>query len=196
MPISLPYPAAGPHRAVFLDRDGVLNRERGDYTWRVEDFEVLPDVPDALARLHAAGFRLVVVTNQAGVAKGLYSLQEVDDCHQKLQAAVGGLIDAFYVAPNYPAVSESLGRKPGALLLEKAIARFELDPAQCWFVGDRGRDMAAGQRVGVRTIRVGAVEVADNAPRADFYAVNLGEATDLMLAENASAALENTFQRG
>ncbi len=176
-----PYPAAGLHRAVFLDRDGVLNRERGDYTWRVEDFEVLPDVPAALVRLHTAGFRLIVVTNQAGLAKGLYSLRDVETCHAKLQRAVGGLIDAFYVAPGYPKVSESLGRKPGALLLEKAIARFALDPAQCWFVGDRGRDMEAGQRVGARTIRVGPVDPADDAPRADHYAADLGAATELML---------------
>lgn len=176
------YPAAGPHRAVFLDRDGVLNRERGDYTWRVEDFEVLPDVPDALKALHAAGYRLIVITNQAGVAKGLYGLADVAACHQKLQAAVGGLIDAFYVAPTYPAVSESLSRKPGSLLLEKAIARFQLDPAQCWLVGDRGRDIAAAHRVGVRAIRVGPPAPADDAPRADHYAANLGAAAAWLLA--------------
>lgn len=169
---------------MFLDRDGVLNEERGDYTWRPADFRVLPDVPDALTRLHAAGYRLVVITNQAGVAKGLYSMADVAACHAKLQAAVGNLIDAFYVAPSYPAVSESLGRKPGSLLLEKAIARFDLDPAQCWLVGDRGRDIAAGQRVGVRTIRVGIVDAADDAPPADFYAIDLGAATALILANS------------
>lgn len=176
-----PYPAAGPNRAVFLDRDGVLNEERGDYTWRLEDFRVLPDVPDALRRLHAAGYRLIVITNQAGVAKGLYSMTEVMACHEKLQATCGALLDAIYVAPNYPKVSESLSRKPDSLLLERAIARFQLDPQNCWFVGDRGRDMAAGQRVNVRTIRVGKVDAADDAPRADYYAANLGAATELIL---------------
>jgi D-glycero-D-manno-heptose 1,7-bisphosphate phosphatase len=177
-----PYPAAGPHRAVFLDRDGVLNEERGDYTWRLDDFRVLPEVPEALQRLHAAGYRLIVITNQAGVAKGLYSMTDVLACHEKLQAACNRLLDAIYVAPNYPKVSESLSRKPGSLMLERAMARFQLDPAQCWFVGDRGRDMAAGQRVNVRTIRVGAVDPADDAPPADYYAAHLGEAADLILA--------------
>ncbi len=185
------YPAAGPHRAVFLDRDGVLNEERGDYTWRLDDFRVLPDVPGAVRRLHAAGFRLIVVTNQAGVAKGLYSLAEVAACHEKLQTACDGLLDAFYVAPNYPKVSESMGRKPGTLLLEKAIARFALDPAQCWFVGDRGRDIEAGRRVGARTVRVGPVASDDATPTADFYAADLAGAADFILTELAHPA-ENT----
>ena len=185
-------------RAVFLDRDGVLNEERGDYTCRLEDFRVLPDVPTALRRLHAAGYRLIVITNQAGVAKGLYSLADVAACHAKLQAAVGGLIDAFYVAPGYPAVSESLGRKPGSLLLERAMARFSLNPAQCWLVGDRGRDIEAGQRVGARTVRVVAPgeTVGSDEPTANLRAANLGEAAALILREagglpgNAPAAPE------
>ena len=187
----LPHPSV--NKAVFLDRDGVLNRERGDYTWRPADFEVLPDVPAALAALHAEGYRLIVITNQAGVAKGLYTLADVAACHAKLQGAVGGLIDAFYVAPGYPAVSESLGRKPGTLLLERAIARFGLDPAQCWLIGDRGRDIAAGRGVGVRTVRVGPLDAADEVPVADFYAADLGAATDLILRENAPAAPEIGF---
>lgn len=190
------YPAAGPHRAVFLDRDGVLNEERGDYTWRLDDFRVLPDVPDALARLHAAGYRLIVVTNQAGIARGLYGWADVDACHAKLQAAVGGLVDAVYAAPSHPSASESLGRKPGSLLLEKAIARFQLDPVQCWFVGDRGRDIEAAHRVRVRAIRVGPLDPADDVPRAEHYAANLGAAADLILRENASAAPEPKVQRG
>lgn len=169
------------NRAVFLDRDGVLNRERGDYTWRIDDFEVLPDVPAALAALRAAGFRLIVVTNQAGVAKGLYSMADVDACHAKLQAAVDGAIDAFYVATSHPSVSESLGRKPGSLLLEKAIARFGLVAAHCWMVGDRGRDIEAGRRAGVRTVRVGEVAPDDALPLPDAFAADLGAAAALIL---------------
>jgi D-glycero-D-manno-heptose 1,7-bisphosphate phosphatase len=177
------YPAAGTNRAVFLDRDGVLNEERGDYTWLLDDFRVLPDVPEALRQLRAAGFRLIVITNQAGIQKGLYSLAEVAACHQKLQTTVGGLIDAFYVAPGWPKVSESLGRKPGTLLLEKAVARFGLNPVQCWFVGDRGRDIAAGSQMGCRTIRVGPLhDSTDDFPQADFYAPNLGAAVAPIIA--------------
>jgi len=173
------------NRAVFLDRDGVLNEERGDYTWRPNDFRVLPDVPGALRRLKAEGYHLIVVTNQAGVAKGLYGMDDVRACHEKLQATCGGLIDAFYVAPGHPSVSESLSRKPGSLLLEKAMARFGLDPAQSWMVGDRGRDIAAGHRAGVRTIRVGKPDPQDG-PAADYYAGSLEEAARLIVAAGTS----------
>ncbi|WP_400190135.1 D-glycero-alpha-D-manno-heptose-1,7-bisphosphate 7-phosphatase [Hymenobacter sp. B81] len=145
-------------RAVFLDRDGVLNAEIGTYVWRPEDFVVLPGVPQALQRLHAAGYRLIVVTNQAGIAKGLYGPAEVQACHAQLQQACGGVIDALYYAPGHPSVSESLLRKPDSLMLEKALARFALDPARCWLVGDRARDLQAGARVGVRGILVGDAE--------------------------------------
>jgi D-glycero-D-manno-heptose 1,7-bisphosphate phosphatase len=143
-----------PNKAVFLDRDGVLNAEIGDYVCRLEDFEVLPGVPEALQLLHDAGYYLIVVTNQAGIAKGLYPHEHVHACHQKLQAATNNLIDAFYYAPSHPSVSESLSRKPGSLMLERAIARFLLDPTQCWMVGDRGRDLEAAARVGIRGILV------------------------------------------
>ncbi|MDX5437853.1 MAG: HAD-IIIA family hydrolase, partial [Pontibacter sp.] len=71
-------------KCVFLDRDGVLNRERGDYTYSLEHFEVLPHVPEALKMLKENGYLLIVVTNQAGVAKGLYQKSDVLACHQKL----------------------------------------------------------------------------------------------------------------
>lgn len=166
------------NKAVFLDRDGVLNAEIGHYVWRLDEFRVLPGVPAALRRLHAAGYRLIVVTNQAGIAKGLYTRADMDACHEHLQQACGGLIDAFYFAPGHPSVSESLARKPGSLLLEKALARFHLDAARCWLVGDRARDLEAARRVGVRAILVGPDEPLAYEPRA----LDLPAATDLILA--------------
>ncbi|OON68429.1 D-glycero-alpha-D-manno-heptose-1,7-bisphosphate 7-phosphatase [Hymenobacter sp. CRA2] len=165
------------NKAVFLDRDGVLNAEIGHYVWRPEEFQVLPDVPAALQRLHAAGYRLIVVTNQAGIAKGLYTRTDMDACHQKLQQACGGLIDAFYFAPGHPSVSQSLSRKPDSLMLEKAMARFGVDAAQCWLVGDRARDLQAAAKVGVRAILVGHEEPLTYEPRVE----NLAAATDLIL---------------
>lgn len=143
------------NKAVFLDRDGVLNVERGEYTYRLEDFEVAPGVPEALQLLKAAGYLLIVITNQAGVVKGLYTKEDVLACHQKLQAATGNLLDDIYLAPGHPTFSESLRRKPDSLMLEKAMAKYMIDPAQSWFVGDHLRDMQAGQKCGVRTILVG-----------------------------------------
>ena len=173
-----PTPAAGPNKAVFLDRDGVLNDEIGDYVWREADFIVSAGVPESLAQLKAAGYYLIVVTNQAGIAKNLYSRADVLARHEQLQAACGGLLDALYFAENHPSVSESLLRKPDSLMFEKALARFQLDPAQCWIVGDRARDLEAGARVGVRGILVGHTEVLDYEPRA----ADLPAATKIILS--------------
>ncbi|MBO0360067.1 HAD family hydrolase [Hymenobacter sp. BT186] len=153
------------NKAVFLDRDGVLNQEIGHYVWDPNQFVVLEGVPQSLAQLKQAGYYLIVVTNQAGIAKGLYTPLDVQACHAKLQAACGNLIDAFYFAPGHPSVSESLSRKPDSLMLEKGLARFHLDPAQCWMVGDRYRDMQAGHKVGVRSILVGEEETTEYQPR-------------------------------
>ena len=164
-------------KAVFLDRDGVLNDEVGDYVWRREQFVVSAGVPESLARLKAAGYYLIVVTNQAGIAKGYYNRTAVYELHDVLQQACGGLLDALYFADAHPSVGESLLRKPDSLMLEKGIARFHLDPAQCWIVGDRARDLEAGAKVGVRGILVGHTEPLDYTPRA----INLAAATDLIL---------------
>src|SRR5688572_17454743 len=126
---------------VFLDRDGVLNAERGDYTYRTEDFEIINGVPEALNLLKENGYLLIVITNQAGIAKGLYTKEQVFACHDKLQHACGNIIDALYFAPLHPTVSESLSRKPDSLMLEKAIAKFNIDPEKSWLVGDKKRDL-------------------------------------------------------
>ncbi|SNC59238.1 D-alpha,beta-D-heptose 1,7-bisphosphate phosphatase [Hymenobacter gelipurpurascens] len=172
-----PVPTPPRGKAVFLDRDGVLNEEIGDYVWQPEKFMVLDGVPESLARLKQAGYYLVVITNQAGIAKKLYTETDVQACHEKLQLACGNLLDALYFAPSHPSVSESLSRKPDSLMLEKAMARFALDPAQCWIVGDRHRDIQAGAKVGVRGILVGHSETADYQP----HVADLSAATDLIL---------------
>jgi D-glycero-D-manno-heptose 1,7-bisphosphate phosphatase len=165
------------NQAVFLDRDGVLNEEMGDYVWTPDRFRICPGVPESLARLKAAGYYLVVVTNQAGIAKGLYSRADVLACHNLLQQACGYQLDALYFSENHPSVSESIFRKPDSGMLEKAVARFRLDPARCWLVGDRARDIEAGARLGVRGILVGHSEPVDYSPRV----ADLRAATELIL---------------
>ena len=165
------------NQAIFLDRDGVLNEEIGTYVWQPDKFIICPGVPESLARLKAAGYYLIVVTNQAGIAKGLYTAQQVHACRQKLQQACDNAIDAFYFASGHPDVSESLMRKPDSLMLEKAIARFRIDPARSWIIGDRLRDLQAGAKVGVRGILVGEGQE----PRPELYAPDLRAATDLIL---------------
>ena len=166
------------NKAIFLDRDGVLNEEIGTYVWEPDKFIICEGVPESLARLKAAGYYLIVVTNQAGIAKKLYTAAEVRACHAKLQAACNDAIDALYFSDAYPSVSESILRKPNSGMLEKAVARFNLDPAQCWIVGDRLRDMQAGANIGVRGILVGEEEIGFTPHVADLRA-----ATALILSQ-------------
>lgn len=142
-------------KCVFLDRDGVLNRERGEYTFKINEFEVLPGVPEALDLLKKNGFLLIVVTNQAGIAKKLYQKSDVLGCHAKLQDACSHLIDAIYFAPGHPNYSESLSRKPDSLMLERAMAKYNIDPTKSWMVGDSERDLQAAAKVDVRSVLVG-----------------------------------------
>ena len=167
------------NKSVFLDRDRVLNDEIGGYVWEPDQFIVSAGVPESLARLKAAGYYLIVVTNQAGIAKQLYTARHVQACHDKLQAACADAIDAFYFSEAHPSVSESILRKPDSGMLEKALARFRPDPAQCWMVGDRLRDMEAAAKVGVRGIFIGHTETVDFVPQA----VDLVGATDIILGQ-------------
>lgn len=171
------------NKCVFLDRDGVLNEEINDYVYILDKLIIPPGVPEAIAMLKQAGYLLVVVTNQAGIAKGLYTKQEVLACHKKIQEASGNLIDALYYCPYHPAYdSESLLRKPGSLMLEKAAARFNIDITLSWMIGDRQRDIEAGQKAGVSTIFIEGAGTGE-AHTADFAAKNLYEAARLIMSK-------------
>ena len=142
------------NRCVFLDRDGVLNVERGDYVYKVKDFAIVEGVPQALTCLKAKGFLLIVITNQGGIAKNIYTKQRMDTCHRYLQEACNGVIDAFYYAPYHPVITQSLSRKPGSLLFEKAIAKYHIAVHQSWMIGDRKRDLIPAKKLGIKTIQV------------------------------------------
>jgi D-glycero-D-manno-heptose 1,7-bisphosphate phosphatase len=149
-------------RTVFLDRDGVLNQKapEGEYVTRWEDFHVLDGVVEALARLHRAGLRAIVVTNQRGIALGRYTLAEVEAMHaqfeQVLQAG-GALVDAIYVCPHDH--GECNCRKPRPGLFEQAAARFPgISARTSVMVGDSLVDMEFGRSLGMRTILVERAE--------------------------------------
>lgn len=146
-------------KAVFLDRDGVINRERGEHTWRPEDFDILPGVPEAVKALRDAGWLVIVISNQSGVGLGLYAIDDVERLHGYLHDRLGNApIDAVYYCPHHPSQGRCLCRKPAGLLLERAIARFGIDPARSVMIGDRDRDLQAARSVGVRGVLVQANE--------------------------------------
>ena len=146
------------NKAVFLDRDGVLNKELGDYVCRFEDFKVLEHNFTALKELQDRGYLLIVITNQGGLAKGWYSADVLDQMHTQLittYAEQGVLISEVYYCNHHPEYNgKCLCRKPGSLMLEKALARFGIDASQSYFIGDRERDVIAGQAAGVTGILI------------------------------------------
>ncbi len=145
------------HRAAFLDRDGVLNEERA-FVCRREDFVLLPGAIEALARLQAAGYRRIVVTNQSGIARGLYSEQDyqalTDHLRQRLRAA-GVTLDAIEYCPHLPDAPlpqyrlDCACRKPRPGMLLRASGALDIDPAASFLVGDRLSDVQAGRAAGV-----------------------------------------------
>jgi D-glycero-D-manno-heptose 1,7-bisphosphate phosphatase len=144
-------------KAVFLDRDGVINYEVGDYIMRLEDFKILPHVITGLKKLQELGFLLIVVTNQGGIAKGLYTHQTFQSMHDYLDKELEKhqiKITEVYYCPHHPITSECLCRKPGSILVEKAIAKYGIDPSLSWFIGDKQRDMDAGAAAGVKGILI------------------------------------------
>ncbi len=142
-------------KCIFLDRDGVLNVDRVDYVYRIEDLIIPEGTIEALQRMKSAGYLLIVITNQSGIAKGIYGREDVWKCHQYFQEQCGNLLDDIYFCPHHEKYnSASLTRKPGSLMIEKAIAKYEIDSEQSWMIGDAERDIKAGQRAGVRTIHL------------------------------------------
>lgn len=166
---------------VLLDRDGVINADRPDYVYSPDHLKILPGVPEALQRLHDAGYGIVVITNQSGIAQGLYSREDMKACHKHIQEACGGLIEAFYYAPGHPSVSESLSRKPGSLLFEKARARFRFDPGASWMIGDKDRDLIPARKLGIRTIQV----LRTDSRHADYQVADLPAAVEIILKKQA-----------
>lgn len=149
-------------KAVFLDRDGVINRERGEHTWELEEFEILPDVVPALKALHDAGWLSIVISNQSGIGLGMYTHADVKKLHGYLHqrlAADGAQLDAVYYCPHHPSTGRCLCRKPAGLLFERAIARFRIDAARSIMIGDKERDITAAASAGV-----GGILVEANAP--------------------------------
>jgi D-glycero-D-manno-heptose 1,7-bisphosphate phosphatase len=144
-------------KAIFLDRDGVLIKERGDYTWLLEDMIINEGVAEVLLTYQSAGYLLIVISNQGGIGKSLYTKQEADFLHFHLSRylSVKGIQFAeVYYCPHHPETGKCLCRKPLSLMIEKAIARFEIDPAQSFFIGDTDRDIEAGHSAGVKPYKL------------------------------------------
>lgn len=172
--------------AVFLDRDGVLNRAlvRGGRPYsprNLDELELLPGVEDACRRLRAAGFLLLVATNQPDVARRAISRETVDAMNESVRSRLS--LDAVLVCPHDDADGCSC-RKPQPGLITGACERFGVDPHISYLVGDRWRDIEAGRRAGCRTVLL-EYGYDEPSPEPDARASSLSEAAGWILSDSS-----------
>lgn len=145
------------NKVLFLDRDGVINHDPGDYTFSLEEFIILPTVLDAFKLAQDKGYKIIIITNQGGIAKGLYKEEEVYKMHDHLKkecAKIDVTITDIFFSPYHSDLSNSLSRKPGSLMIERAIHRHNVDTARSIMIGDRDRDIECAAAVGVKGIKI------------------------------------------
>lgn len=152
----------GNYRAVFLDRDGVVNKITSQYyVYSPDEFILNDGLIEFLEAMHHEGFLLVVISNQGGIARGLYGHDDADRVNRIFAEACrerGIRISEIYYCPHHPDTSKCLCRKPQPLMIEKAMARFGIDPGGSWMIGDNEKDIGAGKAAGLNTLRVEANE--------------------------------------
>lgn len=192
-------------RVIFLDRDGTINEEV-NYLHRPEDLRLLPGVADAIRLWKEHGYRIVVVSNQAGVARGYYSEADVDTLHGYLNGILrksGAEIDYFFYCPHHP--EHGIGpyrrvchcRKPETGMFEMAEQYGKIDKSRSWMVGDKLIDIEAGVNYGVHTALVGtgygfrahAEQMEKGEKPYDLYAETLLDAARAITGGEASDTL-------
>ncbi|MBL8836635.1 MAG: HAD family hydrolase [Alphaproteobacteria bacterium] len=147
-----------PAPGAFLDRDGVLNVDSG-YLHRVEDVVWIDGAKAAVRRLKTRGYRIVVVTNQAGVARGFYGEDDVRRLHAWMNAQLDAAIDAFYFCPHHPSAGSGIYkracdcRKPAPGMIMRGMAEHAIMAAGSFLIGDRDTDIEAARRAGIRGVR-------------------------------------------
>lgn len=145
-------------KVVFLDRDGVINNPHEHYyVHRIEDFDINTGMVEGLQALQAKGYKFVLISNQGGISKGEFSVEDVELLHLHMKAEFkqhGIDFLAIYYCPHHDSIEKCLCRKPEPLMLEKAIARFGIDREQSYFIGDKQSDIDAGLAAGVDSILI------------------------------------------
>lgn len=147
-------------KAIFLDRDGVINDNSiAYYIHRKEDFVLNDGVIESLKILQEKEFIFIIITNQGGIAKGLYNNLDVNNLNKFLTELLnnsGISVKSIFHCPHHSDISKCLCRKPGSLLFEKAIALYNINVAESFMIGDSDRDMVAAEKVGLTGIKVEA----------------------------------------
>ncbi len=170
-------------KVVFLDRDGTINEDKG-HTHKIEDLKFISKTLEALKKLQEAGYKLIIITNRDGIAKGIYTKEDYfifrTEMHKQLKNE-GIIIDAEYFCPHHSNDNCNC-RKPKIGMFEQAARDFDFDFKDCWMIGDKDVDILAGQNAGCKTVHVltgqhGPVSYAN------FIARDLNEAADYIITD-------------
>lgn len=167
------------NKALFLDRDGVVNRETG-YVWQLEHFHLQPEIFTLARAARAADYQLIIITNQGGIGKGLYTHEHVARLHAYMaEQFLAQHIEPPFVfyCPHHPDSGHCLCRKPGSLLFERAQHLFNVDVTHSYMIGDRERDLVPAKVIGLRTIMIGE----HTSTYADLHFTDLHLAADHLL---------------
>jgi len=186
-------------KAVFLDRDGVIN-ENGPRIDSAEKFLMIDGVSEAIKRLNETGYLVIIVTNQPEIAKGFFGFVELENVHRHMKALLekeGAHIDSIYVCPHHPEKGfpgevpelklKCECRKPEPGMILRAMTDFDIDSKQSWMVGDSRSDIIAGQKAGLKTIFLtaggssGSEQEKELACTPDFEAPSLREAAEIIV---------------
>ena len=168
------------NKAVFVDRDGTVNQEKC-FVHMIKDFKLIPAAAKALKILHDAGYMIIIVTNQSGIGRGLYTLKDLHAVNRHMRKKLrekGVRISAIYYCPHHPCHGCDC-RKPMTGNIKKAVKRFNINIKKSWVIGDNASDIELGKNAGTRTIRVltGKKEKKGDA-KADFTAKDLLKAAE------------------
>ena len=174
-------------RFVLIDRDGTLIVEK-NYLSNPDEVEFIPGVAPALQRLHEAGWGICVVTNQSGIARGYFDMDQLGKVHQRLAemlALFDVQLDGIYLCPHGPD-DKCKCRKPLPGMIHQAVAAHGFDPQKAWVVGDKEIDVGLGRSVGASSVlvRTGYGQRYESETKADFIADDLSTAVDLILNGN------------
>ena len=183
------------NKVIFIDRDGVINKDLWGYVEKWEQFEFLPGVLESLKKLTQAGFSIIIISNQAGIADGLFSLEDLDEVNKNMLHEIeqhGARIAGTYYCP-HSKTAECDCRKPKTGLFEQATHSLpEYEKEKTFYIGDKISDIKAGKNFGLKTIMVMTgygereKDLISDETQPDFMAADLPEAVQIVLKQKRS----------